>query len=345
MTQSARVGSIDALKTFKAALIKFAEAVNVSLGDADSEIGRTTMWVEHEQASYWQGQLRQRQEAVTRAKDAVRQKKLYKNFDGTTPSAVDEEKALQLALRRLQEAEQKTLAVKQWARRLDKEATLYKGQAARLAGAIAGDVPRAVAKLTNMMMALERYVALRPEQFAGAGGEALAPSEFAEALASMARAEGAEAAPGDEAPVAGKGPSAADKTVARPYEDDPSRWRPGAVSEENRQRLGTLRFIPAPAEPEDRLYIAADASDAPKLRFERALPPVEGDSGWSIMPAQIPAPSGFRWTTVSKLLAARPDLEPLLALPRGFAVIMDAQGVAAVFDEQGTDRWVGAPTT
>lgn len=344
MAQQARVGSIDALVAFKTSLIKFAEAVNVSLGDADSEIGRTTTWVEHEQASYWQGQVRQRQETVTRAKDAVRQKKLYKNFDGTTPSAVDEEKALQIALRRLQEAEQKMLAVKHWARRLDREATLYKGQAARLAGAIAGDVPRAVAKLTNMIMALERYMALRPEYGAGAAGEALAPSQFAEAMASMARAEGPEAPNADESTTTIKGPTPAEKTVARQYEDDARRWRPGVVSDADQQRLGTLRFIPAPFENGDRVFIAADSLNAPKLRFERTEPMGEGDSGWLIMPAHVPAPTGFRWITVANLLSARPDLEPLLALPIGFAVIIDAEGVAAVFDDQGAELWSGPAT-
>ena len=65
---------------------------------------------------------------VTRAKIALTQKKLTKTPLGGHYSCVDEEKALQLARRRLEEAETKLANVQKWNRRLDEEVFEYKGQ-------------------------------------------------------------------------------------------------------------------------------------------------------------------------------------------------------------------------
>jgi len=102
MGEVARVHSIETLKIFKVYLLKFAEAANVALGDAESELHRIQMWLETEQQSFWQMQLRKRQEIVSRCKEAVRMKKVFKDSTGRQQSAVDEEKALQIAQRRLE---------------------------------------------------------------------------------------------------------------------------------------------------------------------------------------------------------------------------------------------------
>src|SRR3989442_4107651 len=79
MSDFARVESIDALRDFRAALWKFAEVAQVALGDAESELSRTLMWLENEQTSYWAGQVRKRHAAVTAAVEKLREKKLFKD--------------------------------------------------------------------------------------------------------------------------------------------------------------------------------------------------------------------------------------------------------------------------
>ena len=115
MSNPVHVESIEALKMFRRAIIKFMEAAGVALGDAESEMQRRLNWLENEQDSYWQGQIRKRQEDVSKARDAVRQKKLFKDCAGRTPSADQEEKALRLAIARLEEAERKLAAVRRFA--------------------------------------------------------------------------------------------------------------------------------------------------------------------------------------------------------------------------------------
>ncbi len=168
MSGPARVESIDAIRAFRSALLKFAEMANTAMSDADGEMARTMVWLETEQLHYWQGQIRKRQELVNKAKDAVRAKKLFKDSSGRTPSAVDEEKALQVALRRLAEAEGKLVAVKQYTRRLEKEVGLYKGSVQRLATTIVSEIPNAASKLDAMIESLEAYVSLASQKDQGA---------------------------------------------------------------------------------------------------------------------------------------------------------------------------------
>jgi len=192
MAEGARVESIEALGRFRIAMIKFAEAVDVALADAEGELSRTSVWLETEQLAYWQTQLRQRHEAVEKAKEAVRMKKLFKDASGRTPSAVEEEKALKLAQRRLEEAEQKLAATRKYAKVLQREFQLYKGGVQRLSTTLADAIPTGVATLSGFVDQLHRYVGFGP---ATAGSEAAptvaaAPGSGAETGAgSMARPE------------------------------------------------------------------------------------------------------------------------------------------------------------
>ena len=89
----ARVESIDALKSLKTAMIKFAEGANAALGDSESEVMRVMNWLENEQTSYWQMQHRKRTELVGRCKEQLRMKTIFKDSSGRQQSAVEEQKA------------------------------------------------------------------------------------------------------------------------------------------------------------------------------------------------------------------------------------------------------------
>jgi hypothetical protein len=197
---TARVQSVDALKHFRIAMWKFAEAANVALGDAESEIQRTLMWLQGEQQQFWTAQIRKRHEKVNQCKDAVRQKKLYKDSTGKPQSAVDEEKALAVAQKRLAEAEQKLINTKRHAGRLLKELHMYKGATQRFATAVTSDIPNAVATLDRMVQWLEQYLSLTA---AGGTAEWNPPAVETGAAApveagSMKRAEGEVAEASEE---------------------------------------------------------------------------------------------------------------------------------------------------
>ncbi len=123
----ARVESIESLKYLKVAIIKFADEANVAVSNADSEVNRTMIWLQNEQTKYWEGQHRKRLELVERCREAVRMKKFFKDSTGRQQSAVEEEKALQIARRKLEEAEEKSIAVRKAIKKLEREIPLYKG--------------------------------------------------------------------------------------------------------------------------------------------------------------------------------------------------------------------------
>jgi hypothetical protein len=217
MSQFARVESLDALRECKAALAKFRQTVQAALLDADADMQQTIRWVQNEQRSYWQGQIQKRSDAVHAAREAVRQKQLFTSGRSAGDSAAEEKKALMIAQRRLEEAEQKFAATRAWGQRLPQEAILYRGLANRLANQAETRLPQAQARLGQIIANLEAYLALqapetaRPGAATGGPGAAPAPtmSRGGEAPAAPATAAGPTAPPTPSdapAPPAGAAP-------------------------------------------------------------------------------------------------------------------------------------------
>ncbi len=158
MSEQVRVEDSEVFNVLRVALLKFGQAADSALCNAENQISRTYFWLDGEQTTYWQNQYRSRTEAVTKAREAVRQKKLFKDAAGRTPGAIEEEKALRKCLAALEEAQQKLDAIKKWKPRLEKEADLYRGGVSRLRKILDDDIPRAVALLERLAMSVEQYV-------------------------------------------------------------------------------------------------------------------------------------------------------------------------------------------
>src|SRR5438105_1149889 len=239
MSTQARVGSVEQLRIFRGALVKFAEMAMVSLGDAEGEMARVLVWLETEANTYWSGQIRKRHEAVEKAKDAVRQKKLFKSPTGSTQSAVEEEKALRMAQKRLEEAEEKLKNVKRYTPRLQKEISIYKGGVQRLATTVSSDVPMAIGRLDRMVAAVEAYAAL---SMAGGG------ADDAALFANMARAMGEmEPARPDYKPLRLK-TAGVDHKAATAGDVRLDKWSDGMIRDQERelfQKIAAEKKAPA----------------------------------------------------------------------------------------------------
>jgi hypothetical protein len=166
MSEGARIESIDTLKHFRIALVKFAESANVALQDAESDMQQTLNWLENEQLSHWQSQIRKRHDIVERCKEALRMKKLFKDASGRTPNAMEEEKALRAAQAKFEEAEQKLTATKKYSRVLQREIQSYKGAVQRFATSLSAEIPVAAATLDKLLVSLEQYVSLKVNESA-----------------------------------------------------------------------------------------------------------------------------------------------------------------------------------
>jgi hypothetical protein len=194
MSRVARVESIEALKSLRRALAMFAEEVGVSLDDAEGDISRTLVWLETEQRPRWQAELRKRTEVLRQARQALQQKRMYRDSSGRTPSSVAEEKAVRRATEDLEQAEQKLRNVAKFIPVLEKQGQQYKGLAQRLTRAVASDVPVGMAELDRMVQALEAYVAAAPDEArsqAPAGETAAEPPQAGQSAPAAPDAEDA----------------------------------------------------------------------------------------------------------------------------------------------------------
>jgi hypothetical protein len=158
MSDIARVDSIDALKQFRAKLCEFGVDAHESLAAVESEIRHVQTWLA-ERLKYWQLQVRDRGEDVSRAKAAfVRHK--WGSKDGKGVGTTEVEMELKKAKRRLEEAEAKAEVTRRWLRELPHSIHEYEGPARQLTGYLEADLKQDLAMLDRMTAALEGYVAI-----------------------------------------------------------------------------------------------------------------------------------------------------------------------------------------
>jgi hypothetical protein len=161
MSESARVTSIDAIKDFQEGLSSFCEEAKQALLAIDMEAQRVLQWLQHDQHSFWRMTVRNRQEDVTEAKGALFRKKIAK-ISGERPDYLEEQEAVWMAQKRLEEAEEKLERCRHWARVVQKAMEEYQAPAQQLATMVEGQPPRSVVALNQIIDALESYVALSP---------------------------------------------------------------------------------------------------------------------------------------------------------------------------------------
>jgi len=337
MSGTARIDSVDALRMFRTVLVKFAENVGVALGDAEGEMARVLVWLETEASTYWNGQIRKRHDHVEKCKEAVRQKKLFKSPTGSTQSAVEEEKALRMALKKEEEAVEKLKNVKRYIPRLQKEISLYKGGVQRLATTVSSDIPLAVSRLDKMTQALEAYAALG---VSGGGAD-----DSGELFQRMARAMGEMEGPPptDFKPLRLKTASL-DRKTAVPGDVRLEVWSDGLITEKERELFAKIDSEKKPPAADATIFVENEAWTSQKIYLERVNPADEGDSGWFIARADGAAPGeGILSMPVADLLQSRQDLREALGLPPGFLILIEGTGVTTVLDDKGKDVWSSIP--
>ena len=157
--QTANVSSIDALRSFKAALVRFAAEVEAALVTLELEARRASDWVEDDRSRYWPQQARKASDLLSEARLALERCEVRISGEDAR-SCYDERKAVEKAKRRLHLAEEKTQAVRRWRAQMHKETEEFQVQLARMKQYIETDLLRAVATLDRMIAALDRYVTI-----------------------------------------------------------------------------------------------------------------------------------------------------------------------------------------
>lgn len=185
MGEQASVESFEALAHLRTALTKFMDCAAAVLYTADAHLQRTKTWVKTERVQYWKTESQKRAETLIHAKLALKAKKLMPSALGWKQTCVDEEAAVKKAQHRVAEAEQKSAAVKFWSRQIDVEALAYLTWAGGMKQAVSADIPAAIARIDNMLLALEAYVAQAPKR-------QVSVAEAGDGVGQVAAAEGLE---------------------------------------------------------------------------------------------------------------------------------------------------------
>ena len=71
MPERAQVSSVEAIESFRSKLILFLAAARPALDEVSSDVMRARMWLETDQRSYWEGQLKKRQRAHEEAQQSI----------------------------------------------------------------------------------------------------------------------------------------------------------------------------------------------------------------------------------------------------------------------------------
>ncbi len=167
MTDSANVTSLDAIRKFRQSLLRFAEEASDAVVGLQMEVTRALEWLEHDRPHYWKAQIRKCQEQVSQARAELERAKT-KQVAGHRPSCYEEKKALELAKRRLEYAQQKLEAVKRWTVLVRDEINEYRGRLGPMERCLETDLPRIVALVEKQIAALEAYLQVQAPELADA---------------------------------------------------------------------------------------------------------------------------------------------------------------------------------
>jgi hypothetical protein len=158
MAESAKVNSLEAIKSIRSALAVFIDEAGQSLRATSSEIEMTRNWF-RDQLRYWKGEVEKGREEVEFTKTELHRKRVSRSIHDP-PADAEYKLLVRQAQRKLDEAEDMVEVVKKWEQSLVYVISQYEGSAAPLADRLNGDLTSALFQLDRMLDALDKYINL-----------------------------------------------------------------------------------------------------------------------------------------------------------------------------------------
>jgi len=153
MAERAQVASLEAIESFRAALILYLSKARPALEEISSEVQRSRQWLQHDQRRLWENEMRTRAKKLERAKAEL--------FSVELSRLQEVSAAQQMAVHRaehsVRDAEAKLAMLKKWDRDLDNRTEPYSKQIEQMHDFMTTEMPRAVASLSQIIKALEAY--------------------------------------------------------------------------------------------------------------------------------------------------------------------------------------------
>ena len=153
MTGQAQITSVEAIELFRSKLIVYLTQARSVLDEAANELSRTRLWLQNDQRTLWEHQMRLRWRRLEEAKQELFNAKLSQFQESTALHLM----AVQRSQRAVSEAEDHIGALKKWDRELENRAAPLMKQTEQLQGFLGTDMTKAVAYLDQALKALDAY--------------------------------------------------------------------------------------------------------------------------------------------------------------------------------------------
>jgi hypothetical protein len=159
MSESANVRSIEALRNFEIALVKFQDTAGRAGTNLQQQSRRMIQWLELDRPIFWKRQLELAHQQLAEARTRLTQCKMRRTGD-FRPSCYDEKKALDAAKHNVEYCRRQIEVVKQWTIKARSEAEEFTGRQAQLSRMLDGEVPKMCALMQRMVAKLEQYATI-----------------------------------------------------------------------------------------------------------------------------------------------------------------------------------------
>jgi DNA repair exonuclease SbcCD ATPase subunit len=177
MAIQAKVTSTDALESFRAKLIVFINKARTSVDDVTDEVRRTRSWLQIDQPSRWEGEIRRRAKALDQAQQELRNAQLGGNQEAAVQTR---QAAVNRARQAMAEAEDKLRRVRKWNQNYDNTSDPMVKRLDNLRQFVSDELPKAVAHLRNVQKVLEAYADTDAPDSGSGAAAAPAPGQEAE---------------------------------------------------------------------------------------------------------------------------------------------------------------------
>lgn len=156
MAEQAQITSVEAIESFRAALILFTSRARAALEEVSSEAQHTKQWLENDQRRRLEGELRRRAKKLEEAQQELFNARMSTFQDSTSLQQL----AVQRAQRALREMEEKMARLKKWDRELENRSDPLVKQVEQLHNYLSAEMPRAVAQLAQIVRTLDAYAGI-----------------------------------------------------------------------------------------------------------------------------------------------------------------------------------------
>jgi hypothetical protein len=157
MADRAQVTSVEAIESFRSALIIYLSKTRPALEEMSNEVLRARQWLQNDQRRLWENEMKVRTKKLERAKAEL--------FSVSMSKMQTVSSAQQLLVHRaeaaFEEAQKKLAILKKWDRELENRSEPLVKQVDQFQSFVTAEMPRAIAYLNQVIRALEAYTEVR----------------------------------------------------------------------------------------------------------------------------------------------------------------------------------------